>query len=103
MIFPATGLIGPRQVGKTTLAKQFAEEKEFVYLDLENVNDRLKLNDPGFYFGQFPQKNFILDEIQFMPELFAALRGIIDTDRRPGRFIVLGSASPDIIRNSSES
>ena len=103
MIFPATGLIGPRQVGKTTLAKQFAEEKEFVYLDLENVNARLKLNDPGFYFGQFPQKNFILDEIQFMPELFAALRGIIDTDRRPGRFIVLGSASPDIIRNSSES
>lgn len=102
-IFPATGLIGPRQVGKTTLAKQFAEKKEFVYLDLENVNDRQKLEDPGFYFGQFPQKNFILDEIQFMPELFAALRGIIDADRRPGRFIVLGSASPDVIRNSSES
>jgi predicted AAA+ superfamily ATPase len=102
-IFPATGIIGPRQVGKTTLVKEFASQKELFYLDLEDSSDREKLVDATFYFDQFPERNFILDEIQFMPQLFNELRGIIDSNRRPGRFVVIGSASPDIIRVSSES
>lgn len=102
-IFPVTGIIGPRQVGKTTLAKQMASKGEYLYLDMENNADREKLADPGFFFSQFTDRCIILDEIQFMPSLFAALRGIIDADRRPGRFILLGSASPEIIRNSADS
>jgi len=101
-IFPAAGLIGPRQVGKTTVAKQVAEAEDHLYLDLENAGERDKLKDPVFFLSQFADRCVILDEVQFMPELFPALRGIIDADRRPGRFIVLGSASPDIIRNSAE-
>ncbi|HET8572389.1 MAG TPA: ATP-binding protein [Edaphocola sp.] len=101
-IFPATGIVGPRQVGKTTLAQQIAQQEDHLYLDLENVADRDKLKDPAYFLSQFKDRCIILDEVQFMPELFAALRGIIDTDRRPGRFILLGSASPDIIRNSAD-
>lgn len=101
-LFPATGIVGPRQVGKTTLAKQMATSGDFLYLDLENSIDREKLKDPAFFLSQFTDKCVMLDEVQFMPELFAALRGIIDADRRPGRFILLGSASPDIIRNSAD-
>lgn len=101
-LFPATGIIGPRQVGKTTLAKHSASDHDFLYLDLERQTHRDKLVDPVFFLSQFKEKCVILDEIQFMPQLFAELRGIIDEDRRPGRFIILGSASPDIIRGSSE-
>ncbi len=101
-IFPATGILGPRQVGKTTLARQISTKKDYLYLDLENPSDRNKLADPVFFLSQFTDRCIVLDEIQFMPEMFAALRGIIDADRRPGRFIILGSASPDIIRNSSD-
>ncbi len=102
-IFPAIGITGPRQVGKTTLAKQMQGQKEFLYLDLERRADRDKLkSDPAFFLSQFSDRSVILDEIQFMPELFAELRGIIDADRRPGRFVILGSASPDILKGSSE-
>ena len=101
-LFPATGIIGPRQVGKTTLAKHSASDHDFLYLDLERQTHRDKLVDPVFFLSQFKEKCVILDEIQLMPQLFAELRGIIDEDRRPGRFIILGSASPDIIRGSSE-
>lgn len=101
-IFPAAGIIGPRQVGKTTFAKQMAKGNNNLYLDLETTADREKLSDPLFFLSQFTDRCVILDEIQFMPEMFAALRGIIDADRRPGRFILLGSASPDIMRNSAD-
>jgi hypothetical protein len=101
-LFPVTAIIGPRQVGKTTLAKEIASEKEVIYLDLERATDREKLSEPEFYFAQFEGKSFILDEIQFMPDLFGSLRGIIDRDRKPGKFILLGSASPDIIKGTSE-
>lgn len=102
-IFPVTGIIGPRQVGKTTLAKSIVEGEHFLYLDLERISDREKLQgDPTFFLSQFQDRCVILDEIQFMPELFSELRGLVDEDRRPGRFIVLGSASPDLIRGSSE-
>jgi predicted AAA+ superfamily ATPase len=101
-LFPATGIIGPRQVGKTTLARQMAGKADFLYLDLESQTDRDKLEDPVYFLSQFSDRCVILDEIQFMPSLFADLRGIIDTNRRPGWFIILGSASPDIIRNSAD-
>lgn len=102
-LFPAVGLLGPRQVGKTTFVKGLAAIDDFIYLDLERMADREKLKDPGFYFSRYPEKGFILDEVQFMPEIFAELRGIIDTDRVPGKFILLGPASPDLIRNASDS
>ena len=101
-IFPATGILGPRQVGKTTLAKELIPATNAIYLDLENATDREKLSDPVLYLSQFADKCVILDEIQFMPSLFPALRGIIDSDRRPGRFVLLGSASPNLMKNSSE-
>jgi hypothetical protein len=101
-IFPATGILGPRQVGKTTLAKELIPATNAIYLDMENATDREKLSDPVLYLSQFADKCVILDEIQFMPSLFPALRGIIDSDRRPGRFILLGSASPDLMKSSSE-
>jgi predicted AAA+ superfamily ATPase len=101
-IFPVTGIIGPRQVGKTTLTKQIGIERSFEYLDLEKPEDRQKLSDPVLYFSEFQEKDFIIDEIQLLPNLFPTLRGIIDQNRRPGRFIILGSASPEIINKSSE-
>lgn len=102
-VFPITGIIGPRQVGKATLAKSITADKDFLYLDLERQTDREKLtNDPTFFLSQFKDKCVVLDEIQFMPELFNELRGLVDEHRKPGRFIILGSASPDLIRGSSE-
>ncbi|MBX3242687.1 MAG: ATP-binding protein [Chitinophagaceae bacterium] len=101
-VFPAIGIVGPRQVGKTTLARQMTDRENHLYLDLENQTNREKLKDPVFFLSQFADRCVILDEIQFMPGLFAALRGIIDADRRPGRFILLGSASPDMFRNSAD-
>lgn len=81
--FPAVGLIGPRQVGKTTLAR--ALEGDFVYLDLEDDRDRVKLaHDPHFFFDQFKEKCVVLDEVQRMPEVFAILRGVIDAQRSGG-------------------
>ena len=73
-LFPATGIIGPRQVGKTTLAKHSASDHDFLYLDLERQTHRDKLVDPVFFLSQFKEKCVILDEIQFMPQLFAELR-----------------------------
>ena len=75
----------------------------FLYLDLERQVERDKLEeDPAFFLSQFSDRTVILDEIQFMPQLFSELRGLVDENRKPGRFIILGSASPDIIRGSSE-
>lgn len=104
--FPAVALLGPRQVGKTTLALDIAKNYESVYLDLETARDRAKLADPDYYFAQYKGKLVILDEIQQMPELFKELRGIIDTNIRegygPGQFLLLGSASIDLLRQSGE-
>lgn len=102
-IFPVTGIVGPRQVGKTTLAKSIISHEDFLYLDLESLSDREKLLvDPVFFLSQFENRCVVLDEIQFMPELFYELRGLVDESRKPGRYIILGSASPDLIRGSSE-
>ncbi|MBA4302053.1 MAG: ATPase [Cyclobacterium sp.] len=102
-IFPAVGLLGPRQVGKTTLVKNLILEKESLYLDLEKASDRAKLVDAELFLKAHADKTVILDEIQLMPELFAELRSLIDEQREPGRFILLGSASPDLIRKSADS
>ena len=104
MIFPVTALIGPRQVGKTTLAKEIMKiyTKKAVYLDLELPSDINKLNEAEIYLKQYENCLVIIDEIQKMPELFPLLRSLVDQNRIPGRFLLLGSASPDLIRNSSE-
>jgi predicted AAA+ superfamily ATPase len=102
--FPAVCLTGPRQCGKTTLAKLFCSEqkKDFVYLDLEKVEDYRRIQDPGLFFRDNRQKIIVIDEIQRKPDLFPEIRAEIDTDRKAGRFLILGSASPDIILNTSE-
>ncbi len=103
--FPAVALTGPRQCGKTTLAHQLAETlgKSSLYLDLENTADRLKLTDPNAFLDPMAERLIILDEVQRVPDLFPQLRGIIDRRRTPGRFLLLGSASPLLLRQSSES
>jgi uncharacterized protein len=103
--FPVVGILGSRQVGKTTLAKAVKETvvPGAVYLDLELPSDWNKLRDPELYLRQFPGTLVIIDEIQRMPALFPLLRALVDQSRTPGRFLVLGSASPDLIRNASES
>ena len=102
----AVALIGPRQVGKTTLACEIAAEWDALYLDLEDRNDREKLSDPALFLNQYEDKLVILDEIHRTPELFQTLRGIIDKGRRngkrTGRFLILGSASIDLLRQSGE-
>lgn len=104
---PAVALLGPRQVGKTTLAHEIAETRPAVYLDLESEADRAKLAEPELYLPQHEDKLVILDEVQRMPQLFQSLRGLIDAGRRKGRgkgrFLVLGSAAIDLLRQSSES
>jgi predicted AAA+ superfamily ATPase len=101
--FPAVAILGPRQSGKTTLAKQVLESyPDSIYLDLEKAVDRKKLEDPAFYLGQNKDKLICLDEIQRVPELFPEMRSMIDEQRVPARFLILGSASQDLIRQSSE-
>ncbi|MGQ0511485.1 MAG: ATP-binding protein [Betaproteobacteria bacterium] len=104
---PAVALLGPRQAGKTTLALEVAKGRPAIYLDLESETDRAKLSDPELYLSQHEDKLVILDEIQRAPQLFRSLRGLIDAGRRrdrgKGRFLVLGSASIDLLRQSSES
>jgi predicted AAA+ superfamily ATPase len=100
----AVALIGPRQVGKTTLAFVIGETRPSVYIDLENPSDRAKLSDPLVYLNYHQDKLVILDEIHRLPDLFNVLRGIIDQGRREGRgtgrFLLLGSASIDLMRQS---
>lgn len=103
----AVALIGPRQVGKTTLALKLGETLPSVYLDLESPQDIAKLSDPELFFERHRDKLVILDEIHRSPELFRVLRGVIDRSRRAGRrtglFLILGSASIDMLRQSGES
>lgn len=107
--FPAVAILGPRQIGKTTLAQEIAAgtTPPPVYLDLENPIDLAKLDDPGRYFQSHTERLIILDEIQRTPGLFQILRGVIDHRRRAGQqagqFLILGSASRDLLKQSSES
>ena len=105
--FPAVALLGPRQVGKTTLAALIGRNQPSLYLDLESPRDQAKLSDAELYLSSHADKLVILDEVQRLPELFAVLRGLIDQGRRSGlrshRFLLLGSASLELLRQSSES
>lgn len=99
-------VIGPRQIGKTTLALEIARNRPTIYLDLEAMADREKLSDPTLFLDRHVDKLAVLDEIHRMPALFEALRGSIDagchSGRRTGRFLILGSASIDLLRQSGE-
>ena len=99
---PVVAILGPRQCGKSTLAKHFLDGRDAIYLDLQNRADRNKLNEPELFIEQHRDKLICLDEIQLLPDFFSFLRSEIDADRRPGRFLILGSASRDLIRQSSE-
>lgn len=106
--FPAVALLGPRQVGKTTVAEEIAAniKPDPIYLDLESPTDLAKLMEPEDYFNKHEGKLIILDEIQRVPELFSILRGVIDRNKRRGKksgqFLILGSASLDLLKQSSE-
>jgi uncharacterized protein len=106
---PCVAILGPRQVGKTTLARTIADQRgdQAVYLDLENPADRARLGDAGAYLSERADKLIVLDEIHRVPELFATLRGQVDERRRAGfeggQFLILGSASLDLMRQASES
>jgi len=98
---PAVAILGPRQVGKTTLARQIAAEHPgAIYLDLERPSERARLDQPELYFAANRDRLVVLDEVQNLPEVFSVLRGEIDEDRRAGRFMVLGSASFRLLRQS---
>ena len=100
-------LLGPRQVGKTTLAQDIAEARDAVYLDMERSADRQILEEPDLYLDEQMGKLVVIDEVQLMPGLFGALRGQIDRRRRAGyrtgQFLLLGSASNTLLQQSAES
>ncbi|MCX6239108.1 MAG: ATP-binding protein, partial [Bacteroidia bacterium] len=102
-VFPAVLVLGPRQSGKSTLVKMLtAMITPYVYVDLQNYEDLNRLSDPNLFFEANSDAVICLDEIQFVPYLFSVLRSAIDKQRRNGRFILLGSASQELIQKSSE-
>ncbi len=101
--FPVVAILGPRQCGKSTLAKMLLSKiKNVAYIDAEKTSDKLKLSDPELYFEMNQNKLICLDEIQRVPEIFQPMRSEIDSNRKNGHFLVLGSASKELIRQSSE-
>lgn len=103
--YPAVAILGARQVGKTTLARQIAasQKKPSLYLDLENPLDVRRLADPYTFLSANKDACIIIDEVQTIPSLFAVLRSVIDEHRNNGKFILLGSASPQLVKGVSES
>ena len=103
---PAVALLGPRQVGKTTLALNVASGRPSIYLDLESPGDQAKLTEPELYLAEHEDELVILDEVHRRPNIFQPLRGVIDKGRRrergTGRFLLLGSASIDLLKQSGE-
>lgn len=104
--FPVIALLGPRQVGKTTLVKTISKtlKKKTQYLDLERISDYDKLHrDPEDYLSSYENECVVIDEIQRMPKLFPLLRALVDENRKPARFIITGSAAPELLKDASES
>lgn len=103
-IFPVVAILGPRQCGKSTLVKKiFHENKSYIYLDLQNTEDLNKLTDPYLFFKTNQDKTICIDEIQLKPELFSVLRSCVDENRKNGKYILLGSASKELVQQGSES
>lgn len=100
--FPALAILGPRQCGKSTLAKQILKSYNSIYLDLENPDDLVKLTEPMLFFKQHKEKVICLDEIQRLPEIFTILKAVIDSNNRNSQFVLLGSASPQLLKQTSE-
>lgn len=103
--FPVVGIIGARQVGKTTITRMLKEQltKPLFFLDLELPSDINKLKNPELFLSRLTNKCVVIDEIQRMPELFPLLRSLIDRTNEPCQYIIIGSASPDLLRQSTES
>jgi uncharacterized protein len=105
--FAAVAIIGARQVGKTTLARAIADQRHSAYVDLESPTDRAMFSDPELFFRSHQDELIVLDEVQKLPDVFGALRGQIDRNRRRGKkvgqFLLLGSASRDLLKQTSES
>ena len=103
--YPCVGLVGARQIGKTTLVREAASEYDgdARYLDLQLPSSRQLLTDAEAYLRRHAASLVILDEVQTMPAVFPVLRGLIDEDRRPGRYCILGSAAPELLRSTAES
>lgn len=100
---PVVAILGPRQCGKSTLARRIIGQRpNALYLDLERPSERQRLSEPELFLSRHRDRLVCLDEIQRAPELFAVLRSLVDEHRRPGRFLLLGSASRELIRQSSE-
>jgi len=99
---PVVAILGPRQCGKSTLARELLAGRHAIHLDLQDRQDLNKLNEPELFFDRHRQSLICLDEIQRIPDLFSSLRSEVDRHRTPGRFLILGSASRDLIRQSSE-
>ena len=103
-IFPAVAILGPRQCGKSTLVKSLSQHFDSIlYLDMQKESDLNKLKEPELFFETNASKLICLDEIQLVPKLFSVLRSVIDENRINGKFILLGSASQDLIQQTSES
>ena len=103
--FPVVGLVGPRQVGKTSMARELAAQLgkgAAVMLDLERPSDLAKLAEPELFLEPLADRLVILDEVQLRPDLFGVLRALVDAQRKPGRFLILGSAAPAMIAQSSD-
>ncbi len=105
--FPCVAIVGPRQVGKTTLSKEIIKKikkkHSVIYLDLELNSDLDKLQNAQYFLSQHEDSLVVIDEVQRMPQLFPLIRALIDKKRKGARFLLLGSAAPDLIRDSSES
>lgn len=105
--YPAVALLGPRQAGKTTIAHQLAHADRSVYLDMESELDRAKLASPELYLGERLDRLVVIDEVHRVPGLFPVLRGLIDRARREGQrnglYLLLGSASLDLLQQAGES
>lgn len=102
--FPVIAITGPRQCGKSTLVKQLLEKvKNYIYLDLELPSDLKKIEDPEWFFTSQKDKLICIDEVQRKPELFPLMRSLVDKWNRPSCFLILGSASREMLKQSSES
>lgn len=100
--FTVVVIVGPRQVGKSTLAKAIESNREKIYIDIENPSDRVRLEDPVLFFETNLDKLVILDETQFVPDVFPVIRSMADKCSENGKFLVLGPASPHLLKQSSE-